>query len=280
MFRKQYDFCGIGVRVEADRQLEQLACIRKFAAPLASADLTFTYQETDVLPVCPPGAQRWVYGETRFQNLWRMGGGDAPGQRYACVQRMDHHVLFQSKRSETKEMGVCGLLDQAGLQPLLLEFRALLLHAVYLLYQGEAILFTAPSGTGKTTQAELWCEHRGGRIINGDRTLLRRTEAGFLAGGFYISGTSKICMNHTAPVRAIVILDQGTENYAGRLHAAATVERLLSQASYDVEDPENVRLAVQFALDAAAELPVVHLTCTPDIRAIEALERYLNSNRI
>ena len=48
-----------------------------------------------------------------------------------------------------------------------------ILHSAYICVNGKAVLFTAPSGGGKSTQAKLWADHRGARTINGDRTLLQ-----------------------------------------------------------------------------------------------------------
>ena len=51
---------------------------------------------------------------------------------------------------------------------------SMILHCAYVEYEGEAILFSAPSETGKTTQANLWEKYRGSRTVNGDRALLGR----------------------------------------------------------------------------------------------------------
>ncbi|MDO4436602.1 MAG: hypothetical protein Q4B77_01420 [Coriobacteriaceae bacterium] len=50
----------------------------------------------------------------------------------------------------------------------------LLVHAVALEYRGDGYLFCAPSGTGKSTHARLWCEHLGAdaRILNGDKCFI------------------------------------------------------------------------------------------------------------
>ena len=54
----------------------------------------------------------------------------------------------------------------------------MVLHCAYVEYRGEAILFSAPSETGKTTQAGLWEKYRGSRTVNGDRSLLGKKKAG------------------------------------------------------------------------------------------------------
>ena len=48
-----------------------------------------------------------------------------------------------------------------GLEHLLATQRAVILHSAYIDYKGKAILFSAPSGTGKSTQAELWMDESG-----------------------------------------------------------------------------------------------------------------------
>lgn len=60
---------------------------------------------------------------------------------------------------------------------------SLILHCAYVRYQGEAILFSAPSETGKTTQANLWEKYRGSQTINGDRALIRKEDGRWTAGG-------------------------------------------------------------------------------------------------
>lgn len=67
---------------------------------------------------------------------------------------------------------ICDLL---GLERLLLSRQGLLLHASFIRWQDRGILFSAPSGTGKSTQADLWVRHRGAEVINGDRAALRRS---------------------------------------------------------------------------------------------------------
>ena len=50
-----------------------------------------------------------------------------------------------------------------------------LMHAAVVAVDGVAYIFTAPSGTGKTTHTMLWKKHFGDRavIVNGDKPLIR-----------------------------------------------------------------------------------------------------------
>ena len=90
---------------------------------------------------------------------------------------------------------------------------ALILHSSYLDVNGQALLFSGPSGIGKSTQADLWVRHRGAAILNGDKSLLIREPDGWYAHGWPICGSSGICRNESRRIRAIVMLGCGALLY-------------------------------------------------------------------
>ena len=96
--------------------------------------------------------------------------------------------------------------------PELFQNRIIHLHSSYIIYHDKAILFTGPSGIGKTTQAELWRDYQGAEIINGDVTLIRKWDGRYCAFGAPIHGSSPYCENKSAPIEALIVLQQGTEN--------------------------------------------------------------------
>ncbi len=115
------------------------------------------------------------------------------------------------------------------LEELLLEQNAFLLHACYTEMNGKAILFTAPSGTGKTTQAEFWKNLYGSRIINGDLTVVQKREGIWYACGFPHHGSAEECSNETYPLEAILILRQGKKNEIRKLSAFEKIETVYSE---------------------------------------------------
>ena len=70
---------------------------------------------------------------------------------------------------------------------------SMILHCAYIKYCGAAILFSAPSETGKSTQAGLWEKYRGSETVNGDRALLRKIDGRWTACGWPVCGSSEIC---------------------------------------------------------------------------------------
>lgn len=67
------------------------------------------------------------------------------------------------------------VLESAGLFDILADAGMLVLHSAYIVTrQGEGILFSGPSGIGKSTQAALWQHYGAAQTVNGDRALVRK----------------------------------------------------------------------------------------------------------
>lgn len=158
-----------------------------------------------------------------------------------------------------------------ALNQLLLYFRTLIFHASYINYNGQGILFTAPSGTGKSTQAELWRKYRGTEIINGDKAGISLRDHPRVHGVPF-SGTSGICENISLPLRAIVVLSQAPENRIRSIGPTEAVAALCSNVFVNKLVPTEWSMALNLLLDLVTQVPVYALACTPDERAVETLE--------
>lgn len=95
----------------------------------------------------------------------------------------------------------------------LLDKDTLLFHGSVIAVDGAAYLFTAKSGTGKTTHTKLWLKNiPGSYVLNGDKPLLRFTEKGLYACGTPWQGKENYGCNRMVPLRAICILERNKEN--------------------------------------------------------------------
>lgn len=167
------------------------------------------------------------------------------------------------------------VLDALWVEHLMAGESAFLFHCAYIAWEGQAILFTAPSETGKSTQAELWQKYRGAEIINGDRAAVRLTEKGLVAEGIPFSGSSSYCRSRALPIRAVVYLDQAPQTIIRKLRgyeAFAKIWEGISVNIWDKKDLERVSGVVEML---AATVPVYHMPCTPDEAAVTALEQTL-----
>ena len=110
--------------------------------------------------------------------------GDGIGCQVACLFCPDgYHTIYYPAFRWAEYSRVWNCTHLICGEQLLLRHDALLLHSSAVLHGGKTVLFSGPSGAGKSTQARLWQEHLGAQIINGDRTVIRKTSEGFFGGG-------------------------------------------------------------------------------------------------
>lgn len=196
---------------------------------------------------------------------------------YACYQE----VASDKARVLLARDRIQGLhIDPVFTSLLALERRliardSLILHCAYMVYQGEAILFSAPSETGKTTQANLWEKYRGSRTVNGDRALLGKRKGRWTAQGWPVCGTSEVCHNEEFPIRAVVMLSQAKENQAEQLPPGRAFPLLYSQITVNKWNMKDHLHAIDLIQELAEGVPVLHLGCTISEEAVECLEKAL-----
>ena len=162
-----------------------------------------------------------------------------------------------------------------ALERLLLHHGAFQLHSSVIAWRGMGILFSAPSGTGKSTQAELWRTLEGAQIINGDRAMIRQRQGEYEAYGSPYAGTSGIYTNLRVAVRAIVVLSQAPENRLERLEPSVAFGKLYREATVPSWDADFVEKISELIIDLIGQVPVYHLACRPDAGAVEVLKQEL-----
>ena len=207
-----------------------------------------------------------------------MPGHEQPHAYYKEVDDHSAQICFRPDKSRflTLDPFFCSLLAMERRQA---ELGAMILHCAYVEYEGEAILFSAPSETGKTTQANLWERFRGAKTVNGDRGLLQKIHGRWTARGWPVCGSSGICNNRDLPIRAVVMLSQAPEdrviqmtpaNAFSKVYSQITVNRWNRKANLDIMDRIE---------DLIQSVPVYHLACTMNESAVIALEEALFPER-
>lgn len=225
--------------------------------------------EGDPIFVSP---ERRVYQKDEAQISY-IGSESSP---YVRVERRGTGHTAQFLRSGIWErIGPKSLLMALEVESMIAQAGGILLHASCIEHKGEAILFTAPSGTGKSTQGELWRQYRGANVINGDRIMIKISETGARAVGIPFSGSSGICKNRTLPLRAVVYLSQEPENTITPLWGVKAFRKIWEGCSVHIWDREEVAKAMDAVGKLIAAVPVYHLACTPDEQAVAALEAVL-----
>ena len=146
-------------------------------------------------------------------------------------------------------------------------YGAFLFHAAVIEYKGEAIAFTAPSGTGKSTHIKNWKRAFGADvgIVNGDKPILRFENDGTLvAYGSPWAGKEGWNRNVGRPLRAIVFLERGEENTIHPLSPADAALPVMNQILLESE-PETVDATLSLADRMLSTVKLYRLACTPDV---------------
>ena len=144
-----------------------------------------------------------------------------------------------------------------------LNFNGYYLHSSSVILDGKAYLFTATSGTGKSTHTEKWCRLFGAHYLNDDKPVLRLRDGVWMAYGTPWSGKHDLSSNEGVPVGGIACLRRGSENTIAPMPAAKAIPFLLSQTVNRLyqEQVEN-KLALLDKL--LREVPVWELYCRND----------------
>lgn len=233
-------------------------------------ELSFTYQKEDFKVISENGFEkRYLY----IKNS---------NQPYACCQEISPsesiihiHRLYVSLMS--LDTMFISLLSLERHQAHLNHF---ILHCSYITINQQAILFTAPSGTGKSTQASLWEKYTASQTINGDRALLVKKENQFYACGWPICGSSEICLNQSYPIACIVVLSQGKENEIVELSYKDAFKRLLSETTINYYNTDYTLKALDFIEDLAKSVKIYHLSCTISQEAVTCLEKRMKEDQL
>ena len=87
------------------------------------------------------------------------------------------------------------------------------LHASAVVYEGEAYLFSAPSGTGKSTHTAFWRElFPGSYILNDDKPVIWPDKEQITVWGTPFAGKTNLQVNRGVPLKGICFLHQGNED--------------------------------------------------------------------
>ena len=97
--------------------------------------------------------------------------------------------------------------------------QGIIFHCSAVAVDGKAYLFTAPSGTGKSTHARLWKEMLGDKMtyINDDKPIIRYIDGDFYVYGTPWNGKHRLDTNARAKIAAICELKRGKENSIERI---------------------------------------------------------------
>ena len=281
--KKYYRFAGLQLELELPekRIYQNEKALQPFAVDSVTDPHRFSFSLVDALK---PPVTACIHNDGGFRVYEEEGWqvryiGSVQNSWSAAYMRVAHkektHLVQLEAKHFPQTIGVHTVLTAMAVEHLIAHAGGFMFHSSYIEHEGKGILFTAPSGTGKSTQAELWRSLRGAEVINGDRSVIRMAENGIVVSGVPFAGSSQICKNRTLPLHAIVYLEQAPQTTIRRLKGFEAFRRIWEGVSVNTWDKEDVALASETAGHVAQRVPVYYLACTPDESAVIALEQAL-----
>ncbi len=276
MPQTNFTLAGCTISLDTPRPIQITDNFRLFLGETGTRCFDVTMQEVDRLPAFPTPPVFTNYAFSVFPEgdgfLRRYHDHKEDDRPYAVGRLKEDRETVEylaQDRLFFSESQNC--FSHIALEEILLHFDRLILHAALVETQWGGLLFSGPPGIGKSTQAALWEREEGAVQLNGDRPILSRDSGGWTAWGSPYAGSSRCFVNRGAPLRAVVMLEQGPVCRLTRLPLAVAFQRLYAQTTVNAWNPAYVSRVCTLLTQLAEEIPIYHLVCTPDRRAVACL---------
>lgn len=162
----------------------------------------------------------------------------------------------------------------------LLKNNGCMLHSSAVVVDGYAYLFSADSGTGKSTHTELWLKHFGEKafIINDDKPSLRLEDGEWYVYGTPWSGKYNLNVNTKAKLGAIVFLQRDEKNWIKPLNPAEAVPLFFKQTVRALKTKEKMDMALEKIEQVLTSNPIYKMGCNISDDAV--VTAYENIRRV
>ena len=155
-----------------------------------------------------------------------------------------------------------------------LQNDAFLMHGVAVRYADEGYIFTAQSGTGKTTHVRQWKEAFGDEqvvIVNGDKPIIRFIDGKVYAYGTPWNGKEHFGTTGRTQIKAVCFVERGEQNEIRPLSDTEVIPRLFSQIM--VVDSTDLAKQLELADMFLEKVRFYNLRCNISTEAAEVAYR-------
>lgn len=277
------EIAGVSLTLNSFQKLKEEPSFKPFMRQVSHPDFRVVFRQTDTLPAIPES----VLHEDVCYRVHPDGKGGYLRSFFNAPKDLTPYAVAEYdygtgdvQISCLPKGNVCvsemhNSFFHIGFESMLIHKERLCLHAACVDTPLGGILFSGPSGIGKSTQAELWCRYGNSGQINGDRPILSKSHAGWLAWGSPYAGSSRCHINVDCPVFAVVMLQQAKECSLRRLELTEAFRGVWSGLTVYNWDRGFVEKASDLTLELIRSVPVFRFCCTPEREAFEYLEHEL-----
>ena len=190
------------------------------------------------------------------------------------VSISQHDIDFERSRAVNDYPYTDAYLEELAVYRKIAErmpsFSTVLIHGSVLAVDGAGYMFTASSGTGKSTHAALWRKLLGGKVtmINDDKPLVRISGGNAEIFGTPYNGKHRLGTNTSVPLKAICILERSEQNHISSISPREAYTMILQQ-TYRPINPAMLMKTLELVDGLMNVVKFYRLGCNMDIQAAE-----------
>lgn len=204
-------------------------------------------------------------GEPDFTIVTSQDDVDYERARSAKTAAVEGRIYLESSDDYLEELAVYRKIAEK-----MPEYDTFLFHGSAVAVDGQTYLFTAKSGTGKSTHTRLWRKLLGDYavMVNDDKPLIHVNDGSVTIFGTPYNGKHRLSTNIALPLKAVCILERSEENYIRRITKTEAYTMLLQQ-SYRPLDSSALAKTLVLIDKMADNVAFWRLGCNMDISAAE-----------
>lgn len=195
--------------------------------------------------------------------------------KYLCDIKPEISITVSNNRKHKSEI----LEIQYLVTEALASRGVLLMHGSAISVDGNAYIFIAPSGTGKSTHTALWRQSFGERalMINDDKPFIKVNSNGeCLVYGSPWDGKHRLSSNIGAPLKAICCLNRGVNNQIDKITVKEALPTILTQI-YNSEDYISESHILSTLDIVTSNTKIYELSCNMEIDAAKIAYEGMNA---
>lgn len=150
-------------------------------------------------------------------------------------------------------------------------YNCFVFHGACISYKDKGIIFTAPSGTGKTTHIKLWKKYLGDDvdIVNGDKPIIKLFNNCIKVYGTPYSGKEKWNKNRNVQLHAVCVIRRDKKNNIRKLRAEEAMRYLYNQIYFSKVNKDSGILSLTLFNELLTRCPIYLLECDMSKDALE-----------
>ena len=184
-------------------------------------------------------------------------------EKSACENIAEGHEIINYSDGYLEELAIYRKISER-----MPAYDTFLFHGSAVAVDDFGYMFTAPSGTGKSTHAKLWCDFLGNKaiMVNDDKPFIKITQNKAIVYGTPFNGKHRRGNNISVPLKAICLLERSEANHIHKITANEAYTKLLQQ-TYRPLNPLALTKTLKLLDELMKRVDFYHLYCNMDIEA-------------